>query len=129
MCKAYEADDLCHDTGTLEGLAGMLRRAEELDQGKVLLNDVEGCRLWVGHGTEDRVTSFKATARFMDRLQINDKTFRVYDRHYHKRESSSSIPWCFTQLFQYMTSLEKTKSNLQMMSPIGYLLDQAALTS
>ncbi|KAI4103556.1 MAG: hypothetical protein L6R37_003773 [Teloschistes peruensis] len=84
MCKAYEADDLCHDTGTLEGLAGMLRRAEELDQGKVLLNDVEGCRLWVGHGTEDRVTSFKATARFMDRLQINDKTFRVYDRHYHK---------------------------------------------
>ncbi|KAL8694434.1 MAG: hypothetical protein Q9218_000926 [Villophora microphyllina] len=84
MCKAYEADDLCHDTGTLEGLAGMLQRASELDRGEVQFDDVEGCRLWVGHGTEDRVTSFKATARFMDRLQIKDKTFKVYEGHYHK---------------------------------------------
>ncbi|KAL9605823.1 MAG: hypothetical protein Q9179_001009 [Wetmoreana sp. 5 TL-2023] len=84
MCKSYEADVLCHDTGTLEGLAGMLQRAEELDRGGVSLDNIENCRLWVGHGTEDRVTSFKATARFMDRLRIKDKTFKVYDGHYHK---------------------------------------------
>ncbi|KAL8973162.1 MAG: hypothetical protein Q9183_000125 [Haloplaca sp. 2 TL-2023] len=84
MCKEYEADDLCHDTGTLEGLAGMLQRSEELDRGELLFDDAEGCRLWVGHGTEDRVTSFKATARFMERLKLKDKTFRIYEGHYHK---------------------------------------------
>ncbi|KAI4129067.1 MAG: hypothetical protein LQ338_002417 [Usnochroma carphineum] len=84
LYKEFEADELCHDTGTLEGLAGMLQRAEDLDAGRVLSKNLEGCSLWVGHGTEDRVTSFKATARFMDRLDIKDKTFRVYEGHYHK---------------------------------------------
>ncbi|KAL8678075.1 MAG: hypothetical protein Q9186_005540 [Xanthomendoza sp. 1 TL-2023] len=84
VCKDYENDELCHDTGTLEGLAGMLQRAEELDRGQLSFNDPDGCKLWVGHGTEDRVTSFEATARFMDRLEIKDKTFRVYGGHYHK---------------------------------------------
>lgn len=91
MCKEYEADALCHDTGTLEGLAGMLQRAEELDRGTIAFDDIEGCRLWVGHGTEDRVTSFKATARFMDGLGIKDKTFKIYDGHYHKRASESHV--------------------------------------
>ncbi|KAL8899717.1 MAG: hypothetical protein Q9207_006055 [Kuettlingeria erythrocarpa] len=85
MCKIFEADELCHDTGTLEGLAGMLQRAEDLDAGKVSLGNIS---LWLGHGTEDRVTSFKATARLMDRLdateQKMDKTFKVYDGYYHK---------------------------------------------
>lgn len=85
MCKAFEADELCHDTGTLEGLAGMLQRAEDLDAGKVSLGNIS---LWLGHGTKDRVTSFKATARLMDRLDATerkmDKTFKVYDGYYHK---------------------------------------------
>lgn len=92
MYKEFEADDLCHDTGTLEGLAGMLQRAEDLDTGKVSLENIS---LWVGHGTEDRVTSFKATARFMDRLdrmeQKIDKTFKVYDGHYHKCTSKRPL--------------------------------------
>ncbi|KAL8950768.1 MAG: hypothetical protein Q9222_003223 [Ikaeria aurantiellina] len=84
LCREFEADELCHDTGTLEGLAGMLQRAEQLDRGQTSLDHRAGCSLWVGHGTEDRVTSFKATARFMERLTIEDKTFRVYDGYYHK---------------------------------------------
>ncbi|KAL8821780.1 MAG: hypothetical protein Q9223_000253 [Gallowayella weberi] len=84
VCKDFENDELCHDTGTLEGLAGMLQRAEALDSGHLSFNDLDGCKLWVGHGTKDRVTSFEATARFMDRLEIKDKTFRIYDGHYHK---------------------------------------------
>ncbi|KAL8842419.1 MAG: hypothetical protein Q9170_000547 [Blastenia crenularia] len=84
LYKDFEADELCHDTGTLEGLAGMLQRTEDLDGGRLPTKDLEGCSLWVGHGTEDRVTSFKATARFMDRMPIEDKTLRVYDGHYHK---------------------------------------------
>lgn len=85
LCKEFEADELCHDTGTLEGLAGMLQRTEDLDGGRLPTGDLEGCSLWVGHGTEDRVTSFKATARFMDRIPIKDKTFKIYDGYYHKR--------------------------------------------
>lgn len=91
LYKEFEADELCHDTGTLEGLAGMLQRAEDLDAGRVLSKNLEGCSLWVGHGTEDRVTSFKATARFMDRLDIKDKTFRVYEGHYHKCTSGIDL--------------------------------------
>lgn len=63
----------------------MLQRAEDLDAGRLSSEDLKGCSLWVGHGTDDWVTSFRATARFMDRLEIKDKTFRVYDGHYHKR--------------------------------------------
>ncbi|KAI4251932.1 MAG: hypothetical protein L6R42_008178 [Xanthoria sp. 1 TBL-2021] len=84
VCTDFENDELCHDTGTLEGLAGMLQRAEDLDSGRVPFNDPESCKLWVGHGTEDRVTSFKATERFMKGLNIKDKTFRIYVGHYHK---------------------------------------------
>lgn len=105
LYREFEEDSLCHDTGTLEGLAGMLQRAEDLDSEKFPSNSLEGCSLWVGHGvsvwlpslmlkrlcrledsqTDDRVTSFKATARFMERILVQDKTFRIYDGHYHKR--------------------------------------------
>ncbi|KAI4167337.1 MAG: hypothetical protein LQ343_007298 [Gyalolechia ehrenbergii] len=84
LYRKFEEDELCHDTGTLEGLAGMLQRAEDLDTGNLPTEGLEGCSLWVGHGTEDRVTSFKATARFMERIPVRDKTFRIYDGHYHK---------------------------------------------
>ncbi|KAI4185745.1 MAG: hypothetical protein L6R41_003928 [Letrouitia leprolyta] len=84
LYREFEEDSLCHDTGTLEGLAGMLQRAEDLDSEKFPSNSLEGCSLWVGHGTDDRVTSFKATARFMERILVQDKTFRIYDGHYHK---------------------------------------------
>lgn len=92
VCRDFEDDELCHDTGTLEGLAGMLQRAEDLDSGRVIFNDPEACRLWVGHGTEDRVTSFKATERFMNGLKIKDKTLKIYDGHYHKRMFRTEAP-------------------------------------
>ena len=94
-CAAYAADPLCHDTCTLEGMAGCLARAAELDLGGVVLTDLGdgegegeggGCRLWVGHGTEDRVTSFEASERFVKRLGIKDKEFKAYEGWYHKCE-------------------------------------------
>ena len=89
VCMDFATDELCHDTGTLEGLAGTLARAAELDKGLVFPEDgkgVETCRMWVGHGTEDKVTSFGASQRYMKRLGLKDKEFRVYDGWYHKRE-------------------------------------------
>ena len=88
VCKAYMADELCHDTGTLEGLAGTLDRAAQLNNGVVELKDGEGdsekYSVWLGHGNEDRVTSFAASQRFMERLGVKDKEFKVYDGWYHK---------------------------------------------
>lgn len=89
VCKAFKNDELCHDTGTLEGLAGMLSRAAELDNGQVELKDrngdIERYRVWLGHGNQDRVTSFAASQRFMERLGVRDKEFKIYDGWYHKR--------------------------------------------
>lgn len=91
VVKAYLVDKLCHDTGTLEGLAGCLARAAELDKGQLPLKDDQGgslpkLRIWLGHGTADRVTSFEASQKFMERLAVQDKEFKVYDGWYHKCE-------------------------------------------
>ena len=91
VCKSWEEDELCHDTGTLEGLAGMLERGEELDTGKVAIEDTDGCRLWLGHGSGDMVTSHEASARFMERCKVKDKTFKIYDGCYHCSKHSVNV--------------------------------------
>jgi len=83
VCREWVEDPLCHDTGTLEGLSGMLERAEDLETGKVTVEG-EGLRVWVGHGSGDLVTSFDASQRFVDGLKVEDKEFRIYDGWYHK---------------------------------------------
>ncbi|EDN97581.1 hypothetical protein SS1G_12434 [Sclerotinia sclerotiorum 1980 UF-70] len=58
VIKSINEDTLMHNTGTLEGLAGMLDRTAAMNQGKTKLNP--GVRsLWLGHGTEDKGTSFE----------------------------------------------------------------------
>lgn len=83
VCTDYEKDDLCHDTGTLEGLAGMLQRASELDNGVVI--PVEGT-FWFGHGNQDHITSYDSSRRLFERLGdgIKDKEYKTYEGHYHK---------------------------------------------
>ena len=85
VCKEWAEDPLNHDTGTLEGLAGMLERADELD--RVVVAVKEG-RVWVGHGSEDRVCSFDSAKTWFERLGVQDKEFRPYEGWYHKRECS-----------------------------------------
>ena len=83
ICKDWEEDELCHNTGTLEGLAGMLARGDELDKGSVVIEDWDGCHVWLAHGTADRVTSHEATKDFMKRLKVQDKTLQLYEGCYH----------------------------------------------
>ena len=83
VCKEWAEDPLCHDTGTLEGLSGMLDRADELNRGLVTIR--EG-RVWVGHGSADRVCSFDAARGWFERLGVQDKDFKTYEGWYHKRE-------------------------------------------
>ena len=70
----------------------MLQRAEELEKGTVVIKNEDGLRLWVGHGSGDKVCSFDAAQKFMDRLDIKDKEFRVYDGWYHKRRFTPIRP-------------------------------------
>lgn len=85
MCKDWEADELCHNTGTLEGIAGMFERAEELHTGKVIWAEGDDVRVFIGHGTGDMVTSCEASEKFVERQKIKDKTLNLYEGCYHCR--------------------------------------------
>jgi acylglycerol lipase len=87
--KTWLADKLCHDTGTLEGLAGNLDRAFGLDTGKILVPKGAGkggvTRIWLSHGTKDGVCDYRGTERVYNRLDASDdKELKLYDGWYHK---------------------------------------------
>lgn len=88
--KKWVSDELCHDTGTLEGLAGMLDRGEQLDSGRVMVKEGVGkggkTRLLVVHGTGDEVNDFKGSKTYVERCQVEDKELKAYDGWYHNRE-------------------------------------------
>lgn len=88
VAEDWAADELCHDTGTLEGLAGML------DRGLWLEGVADGTQaeiggrlppLWFGHGEADRVASFEATRNLALALRArNDVTFCEFEGAFHK---------------------------------------------
>lgn len=82
------ADELCNNIGTLQGLAGMLDRASELDSGRVKIEDgkMEGgkTRLWISHGTGDLICDYHATKKLTERTKVQDKEFASYDGWFHK---------------------------------------------
>lgn len=99
VCRDWEDDDLCHDTGTLEGLAGMLQRAADLttfaDGNNVqgfgakpsFDSDSQGSYsvpVWIGHGVEDKVTSPTLSQAVYNKLDVEDKTIKLYEGAYHK---------------------------------------------
>nr|POE77679.1 putative monoglyceride lipase [Quercus suber] len=88
VAKQYIADDLCHDTGTLAGLAGCLDRAAALQEGKVVLREGRGeggkTRLWFGHGTKDLICAYDACKGVYERAVVADKKMRTYEGWYHK---------------------------------------------
>jgi acylglycerol lipase len=84
----FAADPLCHDTGTLEGLAGMLDRASWLEKqtpsSRLTVSEDKIPPIWIGHGTADQITSFDASKKFLEVLLACDKTFQEYQGAYHK---------------------------------------------
>jgi acylglycerol lipase len=85
--KDFMDDELCHDTGTFEGLAGMLDRGIWLEGmfegGDWVKSDLP---FWFGHGDGDRITSHTATEDFVKGLQKKggDVKFETYERAYHR---------------------------------------------
>jgi len=84
VVQSLKDDKLCHDTGTLEGLSGMLDRTAAINTGVAKLSP--GVRsLWLGHGTKDMGTSYEESKKWFDRqTQLEDKEFKSYDGWYHQ---------------------------------------------
>ena len=88
VCKRFNDDALCHDTGTLEGLSGLLDRTGLLSSGKIVIPDDAGeggvTRMWIAHGDQDGITDYHASKRLFDALQVKDKEFRSYAGYFHR---------------------------------------------
>ena len=102
VCQEWANDPLCHDTGTLKGLAGLLDRADYLNT-----FDAEGhnyekrhlgmrgtlpCPVWVAHGNADKVCDYEASKKLYEKLATNSSddvstkgsVFKTYEGGYHK---------------------------------------------
>ncbi|KIW02582.1 hypothetical protein, variant [Verruconis gallopava] len=93
--KDFVADKLCHDTGTLEGLAAMLDRAAGLDGGHIKIPKDAGedgtTRVWLSHGTKDGVCDFHGSERLYKRWDyIMDKELVELDGWLHKLHAEPS---------------------------------------
>ncbi|KAJ0116226.1 serine hydrolase-like protein [Diaporthe amygdali] len=84
VVQSLRDDALCHDTGTLEGLAGLLDRTAELAGGRYRLSPrVQS--LWLGHGDMDKATCFDSSKAWFDRqAQIPDREFKTYAGAFHQ---------------------------------------------
>ncbi|KAH7032814.1 hydrolase [Microdochium trichocladiopsis] len=81
--KSLHADELVHNTGTLEGLAGMLDRTGKLSSGELKISG-KVKSLFMTFGTEDKATSYDLAKAWFDRqTTIPDAEFKSYDGAYH----------------------------------------------
>ncbi|KAI1371508.1 alpha/beta-hydrolase [Hypoxylon crocopeplum] len=76
-------DALMHNTGTLEGLAGMIDRAEHLSGGKLTLRP-HVRSVFLAHGTADMVTSFDTVKAYWGRQNLEDGQFKAYEGWAHQ---------------------------------------------
>lgn len=72
-------DDLMHDYGTLEGLAGMLDRTDGLSGGRLALSGSVKS-LFLVHGDADKATSFDRSREWFERNRagVPDASFKNY---------------------------------------------------
>ncbi|KAI0050771.1 lysophospholipase [Auriscalpium vulgare] len=84
-----KVDPLIHQGASLRAVNDMLNR------GETLLN--EGYKNWpqplpllIIHGTEDHVTSSKASQAFIEKVQIADKKLSLYEGGYHELHNENN---------------------------------------
>ncbi|CRK43455.1 hypothetical protein BN1723_016190, partial [Verticillium longisporum] len=83
VVKSVREDPLCHDTGTLEGLAGLLERTDALASGRVRLGS-KVRSLFLAHGTGDKTTSWEASRKWFDAQGLQDGRYKEYEGCYHQ---------------------------------------------
>lgn len=86
VVESIRGDELMHNTGTLEGLAGLLDRSAELSSGRARPDGKKVKALWIGHGTMDRGTDYGETKKWFDNCagEVGDREFRTYEGAYHQ---------------------------------------------
>lgn len=89
----FKKDELVHDTGTLEGFAGCLDRAADIDHGRMPLTEADAKSVWLGHGTDDKICDFKGSERWIkEDCKVKDSTLKAYEGWLHRSKS------CFLDL-------------------------------
>ncbi|KAI6351336.1 hypothetical protein MCOR25_010001 [Pyricularia grisea] len=103
VVKILEADKLCHNVGTLEGLASLLDRTMDLSSGKTkLLPSVKA--MWLGHGTDDKACDYHASKKFFDeQTGLQDKEFRSYDGWYHQLHAEPEREQFFQHVIEWVS--------------------------
>ena len=81
--EALKNDKLCHDTGTLEGLASLLDRTATLSSGRIKLGS-HVKSVFLAHGNDDKTCSHDGAMKWLETQQIEDKTPKTYDGAYHQ---------------------------------------------
>lgn len=84
VVESVRNDPLCHNTGTLEGLASLLDRTAALSSGTIKLGkNVQSVLL--AHGKSDMTCSFDAAMKFVEnQSEVQDKESKAYDGAYHQ---------------------------------------------
>ncbi|KAF4982014.1 hypothetical protein FZEAL_2264 [Fusarium zealandicum] len=82
VVELFKQDPLCHDTGTLEGLASLLDRTAALQSGSVKLGK-QVRALWLGHGDVDKAVSYEAAMEYVKNQDVADKTIKTYKGGFH----------------------------------------------
>jgi acylglycerol lipase len=107
VVESVRNDPLCHNTGTLEGLASLLDRTALLSSGAVRVSkNVKSILLQ--HGTGDLVCSFDAAMKWLEQQkEVDDKVAKRYEGGYHQLHSDLCKDECGQDLVAWI--LERSK--------------------
>ncbi|RBQ84160.1 hypothetical protein VDGD_04584 [Verticillium dahliae] len=106
VVKSVREDPLCHDTGTLEGLAGLLERTDALASGRVRLGS-KVRSLFLAHGTGDKTTSWEASRKWFDAQRLQDGRYKEYEGCYHQLHADLCKDEFYTDVGDWI--LERTE--------------------
>lgn len=95
--EQYKADELCHDTITLESATAHFDRVRDLREGKVRVQTDVVQAVWVGHGTDEKFTSWEDSEGWIEGCGVGDKEFRKYEGWRHNCEFSPPLPFIWWQ--------------------------------
>ncbi|ORY71749.1 Alpha/Beta hydrolase protein [Pseudomassariella vexata] len=81
--QSIRDDNLLHNMGTLEGLASLLERTDNLFKRKVKLSP-KVKSLVIMHGDHDKACSYERAKEWFEAQSIEDGQFKTYEGFYHQ---------------------------------------------
>ncbi|KAF2154553.1 alpha/beta-hydrolase [Myriangium duriaei CBS 260.36] len=107
--KQWLDDELNHDTGTLEGMGGMLDRGAALEEGQYRLEEGkhEGgkTRILVVHGNADRINEYSVSKKWTEQYcAAQDKRFWELDGWYHNLHCEPELEMFRAEIADWMLS-------------------------